>query len=351
MSEKIRVGIIGCGLISRLRHVPTYKKLAEKVEIASVCDLDEKLASSLAEDFSIPAWYKDVNEMLSKENLDLVDICVPPKVHSSVALSAIENGCHTFIEKPMALTTAECQQMVDAAKRKNVKIGINHNNLFHPAFIKAKKAVDEGKIGDIAGMRIYLSTPRHDMLDLKDHWYHRLPGGMIGETGPHIVYMTQAFIRDITNVDIMAKNLTNKPWAPHDEFRIEMEGSNGLSSVALSYTRDAWAATMDLFGTKGSLNVDLNTMLVTNHSLRDMKYTSIAKTSLGTIPQILGGFTGNVMGVAMKKNMVGTQVHIESFIQSINNGSVPPITGEMGLETVRVMESIVNKYRNKYSSG
>jgi len=241
--------------------------------------------------------------------------------------------------------------MVDAAKRKNVKIGINHNNLFHPAFIKAKKAVDEGKIGDIAGMRIYLSTPRHDMLDLKDHWYHRLPGGMIGETGPHIVYMTQAFIRDITNVDIMAKNLTNKPWAPHDEFRIEMEGSNGLSSVALSYTRDAWAATMDLFGTKGSLNVDLNTMLVTNHSLRDMKYTSIAKTSLGTIPQILGGFTGNVMGVAMKKNMVGTQVHIESFIQSINNGSVPPITGEMGLETVRVMESIVNKYRNKYSSG
>ena len=109
MSEKIRVGIIGCGLISRLRHVPTYKKLAEKVEIASVCDLDEKLASSLAEDFSIPAWYKDVNEMLSKENLDLVDICVPPKVHSSVALSAIENGCHTFIEKPMALTTAECQ--------------------------------------------------------------------------------------------------------------------------------------------------------------------------------------------------------------------------------------------------
>lgn len=336
-------------MISRLRHVPTYQKISDKVELVSVCDLDENLAISLAKDFNIPAWYKNVDDMLEKENLDIVDICVPPKVHSKIAISAMNHGCHTFIEKPMAMTSEECRDMIEVANKNNVSICINHNNLFNPAFIRAENMVKNGIIGDVIGMRIYLSTPRDEMLDLKDHWYHSLPGGMIGETGPHVAYMTQAFIKNINGVSIVATSILKRSWAPYDEFGIELEGSNGICSVGLSYSRDTWGASIELFGIDGTISFDLNTMLVTRKSLRNMKYMTIAKYSLGTIPQIISGFSRNVIGVASKKKMVGTETNIESFVRSINDKTPAPITGEMGMETVRVMEMLINEYSEKYN--
>lgn len=200
--KKLKVGIVGCGFIAKERHIPGYKKMKKSVDLCAVCDLNEKLAMETAKDFRIANAYSNVSEMLSKEGLDIVDICVPPQVHAPVAVETIENGCNVIMEKPMALKTSDCDQMIDASRKHKVKLCIIHNNIFHPPFIKAKKLVADGAIGDFVGMRIFLSTPRWDMIDLKDHWYHKLPGGVIGETGPHMAYMSLAFLNDTKSVEI-----------------------------------------------------------------------------------------------------------------------------------------------------
>lgn len=255
--KKLKVGIVGCGFIAKIRHIPTFKRRKKTVDLCAVCDLNEKLAKETAGDFRISNAYSNVTEMLSKEDLDLIDICVPPQVHAPVAVEAIEKGCNVIMEKPMALKTSDCDQMIDAARKHNVKLCVIHNDLFHSPFLKAKKLVADGAIGDFVGMLIFLSTPRWDMIDLKDHWYHKLPGGVIGETGPHMAYMTLAFLNNIRDVGIYAKNFLGHSWAPFDEFRIELERKNGISSAALSYTSNYWAANIDILGTEAALHLDL----------------------------------------------------------------------------------------------
>lgn len=178
--EKLKVAVVGCGLIAKARHIPGYMTMKKKVDLCAVCDKNEQLARETAKKYHISKAYSDVSEMLSKEKLDIVDICVPPQIHAPIAIEAIENGCHVIMEKPMALKTSDCDQMIDAARKHGVKLCVIHNNIFDPPFLKAKKLVEDGAIGDFVGMRIFLSTHRSDMIDLKDHWYHKLPGGVMG---------------------------------------------------------------------------------------------------------------------------------------------------------------------------
>ena len=189
------------------------------------------------------------------------------------------------------------------------------------------------------------------MIDLKDHWYHKLPGGVIGETGPHISYMSLEFLKNIKNVDVFAKNFLNYPWAPYDDFRIEIEGENGFSSVALAYTNDYWAATVDIIGTKAMLQIDLNSMLLIKHDLNELSYIPIAKQTLGSVGQRLGNTISKTANVISGRQKIGTELVVEKFAESILNGTPLPVTAEDGLEATRLMEMIVKNYYLKYASG
>jgi predicted dehydrogenase len=346
--ERLNVGIVGCGLISKLRHIPAYKRMKNKVNLCAVCDLNEALAKEVATLSGTAKAYSNVTDMLSKEDLDIVDICVPPKVHAPVAVEAMENGCNVIMEKPMALKTSDCDLMIQKAEAKGLKLCVIHNDLFHPPFLKAKKIVSEGGIGDFVGMRILLSTPRADMIDLKDHWYHKLPGGVIGETGPHVAYMSLEFLRKVKAADVFARNILGHPWAPYDDFRLELEGEKGISSAVLAYTSDYWAANVDILGTEASLHLNLQTMALIREKLGALEYIPLARYSLNDIYQNITGIAGTSFKVLTGAQRTGTDVVLERFVDSIPNGKLPPVTPDEGREVVRVMEMVVKRYEEKY---
>ncbi len=346
--EKLKVGVVGCGLISKLRHIPAYKRLKD-LDVMAVCDLNEELAKNTAKEFDIPNFYTDTSKMFDEEDLDIVDICVPPQIHAAIAIEAMESGAHVIMEKPMATKVSDCKEMIRVSKNNNVKLSVVHNDLFHSPFIKAKELVSNGEIGDFRGIKIFLSTPKHYMIDLKDHWYHKLPGGVIGETGPHISYMSLEFLDNIQNVDVFAKSFLNYSWAPYDDFRIEIEGENGFSSVALAYTTDYWAARVDIIGTKAMLQIDLNSMLIIKHDLSELSYVPIAKQTLSSLRQRLGNTISKTANVISGRQRIGTEIVVEKFAESILNGTPLPVTAEEGLETTRLMEMIVANYQEKYN--
>ncbi len=348
--KKVKAGVVGCGFIAKVRHIPAFKKMKKSVDLCAVCDLNEGLVNETAKEFGIAKAYTNTSTMFSEEDLDIVDICVPPQIHAPVAIEAMENGCNVIMEKPMALKVSDCDQMISASQKRSVKLCVIHNNIFHPPFLKARELVAAGSIGNFVGMRIFLSTPRHDMIDLKDHWYHKLPGGVIGETGPHIAYMSLAFLNKIYNVDIYAKNFLKHPWAPHDDFRIELEGDNGMSSVTLSYTNNYWAHDTTIIGTEATLQLDTQRMLLIRHSLKSLNCVPIARSSLSVISQMVGGTVSNVLKGIAGRQKIGTDLVIERFVDSILSGSHLPVTGEEGRETVKVMEMIVKRYEEKYKN-
>jgi predicted dehydrogenase len=348
--EKVKVAVIGCGFIAKVRHIPAFKKMNKQVDLRAVCDLNESLAKETAKEFNIERAYTNTSEMFSNEDLDAVDICVPPQIHAPIALEAIENGCDVIMEKPMALKTADCDAMIDASKKHGVLVCTIHNQVFHPPFLKAKELVASGAIGEFTGMRLLLASPRQEFIDIADHWYHKLPGGIIGETGPHIAYMSMAFLKNIRNADVYAKNVLKHPWAPFDEFRIELEGQNGLSSVMLSYTGNYWANLTDVIGTEAMLRIDTERMSVIRQNLKNLRYLPIATSSLRTAFQEAGSVASNAIKAALGRNTIGTNLVIQRFVESIRNGSQPPVTAEEGREAVRIMEMVVAKYNEKYGN-
>jgi len=347
--DKLKAGIVGCGAIANIRHIPAFARLKDQVIIQAVCDKNESLAKNTANKYHIPNTYSDLSQMLTNESMNIVDICTPPQIHAPLTIEAIEHGCHVLMEKPMALKTSDCDEMISVSQKHKVKLCVIHNQLFYPLVIEAKKLVAEGAIGEFIGMRILLSDPRDEMILRENYWIHKLPGGVIGETGPHAVYMSLAFLKHVKSVDIYAKNFLEHPWAPFDEFRIELEGEKAISSITISYSSKHSTSYVDIMGTEGILHLDLNSMILIRHgNLKSLNPIDLTRHSLSTATQIMRGVAVNAFKVATGRVKLGQDIIIERFVDSILNDHQPPVTAEEGRETVRVMEMIVERLHQKY---
>jgi predicted dehydrogenase len=351
MSNKLKVAIVGCGDIADKRHIPGFLKLKNSVTVYGACDNNQELAKKISSKFNIPKTFSSLSEMLAKDPPDIIDVCTPPRVHAALVVEALEHGCHVIVEKPMAINQSECDTMIKAARTHNAKLSVVHNQLYYPVMVKARELVSRGFIGDFIGMRIFMSDPRDEMLMKQDYWVHKLPGGMIGETGPHAVYKSLAFIGNIKAVSVHTRKFLKHDWAPFDEFRIELEGEKGNSSILVSYPRNRRASTVDIIGTDGALYLDLASMLLVHQRKnQSMKPVPLASAALSTASQIAGNVFFNGWNVFRGNSLLGHDVIIKAFVDSIVNNSPTPSPGEEGRETIRVMELIVEKLRQQQTA-
>lgn len=340
----LKAVIVGSGLIANLKHIPAFKKHHRKIQLSAVCDVNLEAARKVAAAHGIPHAYDSVGDMIGKEKPDIVDICTPPKTHASIAIDAMNRGCHVLIEKPMAMSIDECDDIIAASKANRVKVCVVHSDLFYYPFIKARKLVREGAIGTFRGMRIFLSTPTDYITSKEDHWAHKLPGGVIGETGPHLVYMTLAFINPIQDVHVMAKKLFDKyPWSRFEDYRIDLAGDAGISSSTISYGSDQWLARVDIIGDKAILLVDLEAMSLVVYRRDRLKPVTIGMSVVNECKDLLSSLTmagSRYLGKSLRSTH---DFIIDGFTESILNDTPPPVTPEEGRESVRVLRIIAEQ--------
>jgi predicted dehydrogenase len=342
--DVLRVGLIGSGFIAKQKHLPAWQRLGTKAQIVALCDPQVAQAEELAKAHRIPKVYGDVQEMLQAERLDVVDICSPPRTHADIAIRSLTAGAHAMIEKPMAIGTEECDRIIATSKQTGRKICVAHSDLFYPSFLKARELAKQGVIGEFRGMRIFLSTPVDYITSKPDHWAHRLPGGVIGETGPHVVYMTVAFINPIHAVHVEArKQLTHFPWSPFEDYRIELLGDSATCSVALTYATNRWAVQLDLWGSEGHMKFDLETQTIVLHGRADLKPLTLGLSAIKEAGQILLGTADTSLSYAMGKFENTHERLIRGFVECIQTGSPSPVTPEEGREAVRVMDMVVKQ--------
>lgn len=346
--SKLKVAIVGAGFVAQKRHIPAFLRLKRYVSLTAVCDLNYELAREVAKKFGIPNAYSDLKEMLSKEQPDIVDVCTPPGAHAPVAIEAMEAGSHVLLEKPMASSLADCDKMIEAAKRNNVKLSVVHNQRFYPPVLKAEELVKSGVVGELTSIRILSLTPRKEYLIHERHWIHKLPGGIIGETGPHVIYLSLVFVKNVRNVNVIARKLSKYPWVLYDDYRIEIEGENITSSILISHATNYTASKMELYGTEYLLDLDLQSMHLIKFKRSTLEPTTIATTSLNIAWQIVKGTLSNAIKVALGRPMLGHDIMVEKFVKSILYDLPVPVTPEEGRETVRILEIIVNKI-NQFS--
>lgn len=351
-SKKLKVGVVGCGFVASTWHIPGFMSLKKTATVQALCDISPQLSSSVAAKFNVAKTYPNLTEMLRKENLDIVDICTPPSTHTSLAIEAMEAGCNVLIEKPMALKLSDGDEMVRVSEKQGTKLCVVHNELFRPPMIKARKLVEEGALGKVLGMEWCRFTHKDEYLTKENHWIHKLPGGLLGEVGPHAVYASLAFLKKIKDVDVTAKNNLKYPWAPFDYFNITFEGEDITSSVIISMASNNFIADVNVFGTEAILRMDLQKMLLMQQKLSETKPYALAVSSFKAAGHMVGNVISN--GAKMiftrdaKMRVIGHATEIEQFVDSIITNQRPPVTAEEGREVIRVMEMLVQKLNQKY---
>jgi predicted dehydrogenase len=345
--KKLNFGIIGCGFVTQNAHIPAFLKLKDKVALTAVCDLNEELAKKVAKQFGVPHAYSNLSDMLSEEQLDVADVCTPPQVHARVAIEVMKQGIHVLLEKPMALTVSDCDDMIQAAQKYGTKLCVVHNQRFRPIYLKAQELVEKGAIGKLTSMRTLHLTLSAEYMANKDSWIHKLPGGVISETGPHDVYTSLVFLKKVKDVSVHARKTLDYPWVLYDDYRIELEGEKINSSLLISHANNIVSNEVDLLGSEGVIRLDLQSMLLMYYKRRTVKPMSLAFSSLGNAAQIVKGITSNAFAFLFRKTFIGHDVLIKRFVDSIINNQPVPVPAEEGRETTRVMEMIVKNLDQK----
>lgn len=147
----IKVGIIGCGKISQVRHIPEYEANPE-AELYGLYDMNEERMQELAKEHRCKA-YGSYEELLADPAIDAVSVCVANSAHAEISIAALRAGKHVLCEKPMAITLEECEAMVRTAQETGKYLMIGQNQRLAKAHKKAKELVAQGAIGRVLTFR------------------------------------------------------------------------------------------------------------------------------------------------------------------------------------------------------
>ena len=190
----IRIGIIGCGKIAQVRHLPEYAANPH-VELAGYYDLNTQRAQEMAAQYGGKV-YESYFDLLNDPSIDAVSICVENRSHAEITTYALYAGKHVLCEKPMAVTLAECESMVAAAERNGKHLMIGHNMRFDPVHRKAKELLDGGIIGDIITFRTTMGNagPENWSMEAGSTWFfdkQKAAMGALSDLGIHKVDLLQ----------------------------------------------------------------------------------------------------------------------------------------------------------------
>lgn len=338
----IGVGIIGCGKIAQVRHIPEYLD-NENVKLIGFYDYNEERAATLAKKYNAKS-YISYDELLHDRKIDAVSICLPNNYHAPISIKAMRSGKHVLCEKPMAINLAECEAMVAVSKETNKKLMIGHNQRLAKAHIYAKELIEKGVIGKVISFRTTFghSGPETWSIDPgKDVWFFskdKAAMGAMADLGIHktdlIQYLLNSKIIAVTSklVTLDKKDSTKKLIKIDDNaFCIYEMENNIVGTMHASWTMYGEEDNSTIiYGDKGCLRIyeDPNHSIVAQLKNGEKIYYDIDKIQTND-----------------KQTKSGV---IDAFVKSIVEEIEPSITSESVLSSMKaVFASIESSKLNK----
>ncbi|MDL2287714.1 Gfo/Idh/MocA family oxidoreductase [Eubacteriales bacterium OttesenSCG-928-G02] len=212
--KKFRAAVIGCGNIFPMHAVSILK--CENAELIAVCDNKEDRAKAKAEEFNCK-YYTDYKEMIDKEQLDVVHICLPHYLHPVVTIYALEHGLHVMTEKPMSIELADSKAMIDTAKKNNRLLACIFQNRYNAGTILVKDLQAQGKLGKIISAKCAVTWDRSDAYygtsDWKGTW-DKEGGGVIIDQAIHTLDMLRYIVDE--EIDYVDAHISNRGHAKID---------------------------------------------------------------------------------------------------------------------------------------
>ena len=254
---KTKVAVVGAGYIADF-HLEVLKALPN-VDLVAVCDVSEARAKDAAARFGAPHAVTDLKE-LAGLGVDVAHLAVPPDLHVALTRDLLESGVGVFAEKPIALATDDARGLAELAAERGLPLAVNHNNVYHPSFVRLMERVRAGEIGRVEHVQVTLSVPLRQ-LDAGDysHWMFRAPRNIVFEQAVHPLSQLEHLlgpVRSATSsrlatIDLHPGQRFHKRWAA------SFEAERGTAELYMAFGEPFTRSTLQVLGTDGSLEADL----------------------------------------------------------------------------------------------
>lgn len=329
----LKIGIIGCGKISRVRHIPEYEENPD-CKLTAFYNRTFDVAQMYAEKHKATA-YDSIEELLNSD-VDAVSVCVPNKHHAAVSIQALKAGKHVLCEKPMATTLKDCEEMVRAAAESGKLLMIGQNQRLAKAHVEARKIIESGELGNVISFQTNFCHPGPEgWTGKKDSWFfdkNVAAFGVMADLGVHktdvIHYLTgQKIVKTFAQLGTLnKKNPDGTPVSVDDNaFAVYTLENGGVGTMHVGWTNYGKENNSTIIYMEGG----------TIRCYDDDKYSLIVEKSDGTeINYSLDMLTSNKEQTSGGRTSTGV---IDEFVNSILKGKSSSLLGGSIIDTMKVI--------------
>jgi UDP-N-acetyl-2-amino-2-deoxyglucuronate dehydrogenase len=322
--------IIGCGRIAQ-RHA---EHITARGRLSAVCDIECGRAADMASEHEANP-YNSVEVMLEAEpEIDVVAICSPNGLHKEHSIAALEAGCHVLCEKPMALSSRDCGEMIKTAERRNRRLFVVKQNRFNPPIAALKEAIENGALGRLYSLQLSCFWNRNSDY-YKDSWKgsRDLDGGTLFTQFSHFIDLLYWMVGDVDEVSALVANLGHQGVIEFEDTGVvALKFQNGVLGT-INFTVNSYGQNMEgslvVFGEKGTVKIG-------GQYLNELEYQrieghEIEMTSSTRAANDYGGYQGS---------MSNHDKVYDNVIDVFVNGASISTNSFEALKTVEIIERI-----------
>lgn len=324
MSMTIHWGILGAGKIVERQMVSAIAQASDQ-QLVAVMRRDLAAARAFAATHGVPHAYDNPAALLADPSVNAVYVATPPHLHAALTIQAAEQGKHVLCEKPLALNTAQAQQMIDACRANGVQLMVCYYQRYNTRHQQIKRLLAAGAIGQVTALRINFS----DYFPPTPGFWHHDPaisgGGPLMDLGIHAIDLVRYLCGPVAAVMAMLDTLAADSWV-EDTATLLLKLANGAQAVVTSHWSTAifepqQANGLEIYGTAGTIQAAPIQAKDSAGSLRLLTAEGVQDFSVAP-----GGVRPHVALLA-------------DFAQAIATSGPSPIAGEEGLAGLAVVEA------------
>ena len=330
MPEKIRFSIVGFGNIGR-RHAAHIVHNPETT-LVSVCDIKDSVGATLPD--GVPL-YAGIDEMLRRNETDVLCVCTPNYLHEPHAIAGIEAGCHVVVEKPMAISVASCERMIAAAEQHNRIIFAIKQNRYNPPVQEVKKLMAAQELGKIYMLQVNCFWNRGDAYYTESDWRGKKDkdGGCLFTQFSHFVDILYYLNGPIQNTEGLIANFAHlHNTEVEDTGSFVMKAENG-AIVNFNFTTCAYERNME-----GSITIfaERGTLKIGGQYLNTIEYQQLAGAAL---PNINISAKSNDYGL-YQGSMSNHDKVIQNVVDVLHHNKPIMTSAQEGRNVVKIIEQM-----------
>ena len=331
IGKNLRFVLIGCGRIAKRHSELLGNKQIAGAELIAVCDTLPDRAKFIGEKFSVP-FYTNYDDMMKSEDVDVVVVLTPSGLHAQNVIDITKYGKHIVVEKPMALTVDDADQMIRACDKNNCKLFVVKQNRFNLPVVKLHQALECGRFGKLILGTVRVRWARHQSYYDQDDWRGtwKMDGGVLTNQASHHVDMLEWMMGDVESV--FAKSITALADIEAEDTAVVtlkfLNGALGIVEATTATRPKNLEGSISILGEKG-------TVVISGFAVNEMQ-TWMFDDLLESDQNILQEYSVNPPNVYG----YGHQAYYEHVVSCLAEGGKNLVDGLEGRKSIELINAI-----------